>query len=454
MKIRNIKPNNLIKVVDFEQREDGSVSLKYLNDLGELQSAKMLVEEKVVRKNDKGEIIEKNSYRSASMKDWEAFLDMLEGSAISDGKEKDLRLQISNSLDKEMQDNAIKMQGETDMEKIQALMQKNMEIMGNKPSLIDKLFNEEADKIRIESRNRKEFFVGGIIKGKEEDVIEIPSPSKLARNFRTISLNDAIMSYTFLDEKNNELTIGEFKEIDGKNFRVKAELSPLNNDKIISQTFDVINKNVIDNLVTEDETKKNFLRGRLLNVFGKSEASLNLYKYKKDLDLLNLTQEQGEKLKELYSKVKDDIIQNGMGEYKIGVPIVFKKVEARDFLNRVVGGLENSLIQKSVGVNQAPESLKIRNVIGFHKMPTNIIDGENLADQWYGSIRTTDGQEVTNISSVKQKVGKKDVESFTSHDIYEQIIDYAMGLEKKELDVKNKEEKEIDEVSDIGGLGD
>lgn len=51
---------------------------------------------------------------------------------------------------------------------------------------------------------------------------------------------------------------------------------------------------------------------KLLDVYGKSDAAKELLTFKKENPFEDLTVEKIERLKELYSNVKDDILSNGM----------------------------------------------------------------------------------------------------------------------------------------------
>ena len=164
----------------------------------------------------------------------------------------------------------------------------------------------------------------------------------------------------------------------------------------------------------------------------------------KRLDVTPKAVEDIEKLKEMYNKIKEDILTNGMEGYDISIVIQANKTQIKSLAEQFATSLENGLLSKVLPKDEVvPSEIKLEKITGVQSIPTNIVNGVNLADQWYAATSFA-----TNIfPAAKETISKKEVEMFGSVKILEQI-DQLCGIEVKKNGIKQSDQ----EVEDVNGM--
>jgi len=440
MKIRPIDPNGLIKITSIEELE-GKASIKFIDETGVEKNANLVME--IEPTNFKN-----NKTKPASLKDWTAYMNMLAETAVPDNKIKEMEIKFSKDVDAQISD--ITQQMVADPTKAGELAVELGALSANKETLVQEMKEEESEKIRDEAKARKNFFVGASFLGKDKEgnvsrAIEIPQPAKRARNMKNVSNHSAVINYSFFKD-GRPLRVSDLDGLDAKSVSIRSKLSPINSDTIVDKIFE-INANAIDGLSGD---KAKYLVNKLLNIYGEGELAKESYRLKKDLDPENITQEQVDALGSVYSRIKDDIVENGLSGYDIGVPILYNDGK-ENLLNRMVTGLTNGLMNKMTGETKLPNDIQLINIAALQKIPSKNIDGINKADQWYSAINTGSGPlsniEPATTSARKIEGVKIDIEEFTSSTIANNIREIAsrdLEIKKEEIETPKKEE-----VSDI-----
>lgn len=438
MKVRNIEPNLILSIKNIQEVE-GRTKVVFLDDRGNLKEANLVIEN-----------LDNKKMVQATLKDWENFQNMLVETAVPTAVIQKMELEFNKQIDEKIK--YITARFATEPQNIATLAVELGELTSKKSEIVTSMIEEKKEKLREEAKNRKNFFVGGIMKFEKDNeinrVVEIPQPSKTRRNMRNLSSNDAIMNYSF-SLNGKPLIVGDLKDLDISKVRIHNTLNVINNENVIKEVFDVINNNCIDGLGGD---KKEFLLNKLINVYGDSELSKELYSFKKELTPETLTEEAISKLKDLYVKIKEDILVNGLEKYTIEIPIQYSVEEKQKLLDRMVKGISESLLPKLTGENVLPNEVELKNIVATHKLPTNIINGQNVADQWYGAIKMFkdigNGKkgmtEISNVYTVEETIKQVKYEAFSSITIENQIREIV----KKGLELENKE-KEIEEEPSI-----
>ncbi len=417
MNVRNIEPNNVISVKELIEVE-GKAKIKFIDDRGIEKEANLIIEN-----SDKKML-------PASLKDWNTFMSMLGDTAVSAGKLQEMELAFGKEIDKQV--SAITARFATEPENIPTLAAELGQLTAKKSEIVANMIEEESEKLREEAKNRKNFFVGGIMRSMSNDEvsrgIEIPQPSKKARNIKTIANHEASVNFSFITN-GKPLKVEDIANVDISKVIINTQLSPINSNNIVNKVFD-INENCVNGL---SGTKGEMLYKKLLDIYGKSDAAKELITFKKENDFEDLTVEKIERLKELYSNVKDDILSNGMSGYNVGLKVFYDNDEKQRLLERMSKGIANGVMKKLTGIDELPKEVELTNINGMHKIPTNVVNGVDMADQWYASIKTRDGK-ITNISA---PVSSTNNEEFSSSGIQEQIREIA--LKEKELELSNND---------------
>lgn len=415
MTIRKIEPNNIILIKDVIS-EDNKTKVVFINEIGVQKEANLVIED-----------LKNKKMIPVALKDWNSFMGMLGETAVTAAKLKDLELQFGKIIDEKV--TSITARFATEPENIATLAAELGQLTANKANTIAEMVIEEVEKLKEEARSRKNFVVGGIMRFENENgisrALEIPQEAKKARNMKTLSNYNPTLNYSFtLDGK--PLKVSDLENIDMSKVKIKNTLAATNINSVIENVF-AINNNTINGLTGN---KGEVLFTKLLNIYGQSDAAKELYSFKKDLKIDLLTMDEVDKLRELYANVKEDVLKNGLVGYTIDINVYYSPKEKQRVLERMVDGITDGVMKKLTGETKLPADVELTNIVGIHKIPTNVVKGVEMADQWYGAITTSNKEEISNITA--PITGKTD--EFISSTIENQIR--AIALKEQELENK------------------
>ena len=450
MKRRSIEPNLLLSVDSVENNKDNVGILNCRDTENNSLKVSLYIEsDETVKRFDK------SKYLNASKEDWNVYLNSLVDANFD---VEVLTKEYNEQLSKKSDAIDLKLEGFEDIEatrdltdeeasEVKKLKQEKREIREakNDPS---KYLEEKREEIQKQVENKKLFMFGGITRKISEDGIpsysvEIPHPAKKVRNIKS-PRSGIVIDYTINNDK-DVLTLGQVKDpnFTYDNVRLKSTLSKNNTPENIESVF-MINENAIDKILNNEKYGLMFYTNRLLNVFSKNDLAKELYTFKKHNAFEDLSFEKIETLKEIYSKIKEDILTNGMDGYEIGIVVQANKTQIKSLVEQLATSLENGLLNKVLPKEEVvPNEIKLEKITGIQNVPTNFVNGINLADQWYAATSFA-----TNIfAASKEVIAKKEVEMFGSVKVLEQI-DELCGIEIKKKDIQESEPK----VEDVDGM--
>lgn len=311
MKIRNISPNNVIKVLKVEEQKD-SLYISYIDESGEEQLALGKIE------------IEKNKYRNATLQDWNVFLDMLAETAVPASKLQEMELEFGKELDKQVA--TITARFATEPQNIPTLIVEMTNLTTNKATLVQEMIEKEVVKIKELSIQRTLFHIGGIQlfekDGKSYKSIEIPQPSKKTRNIKTVSTKLPYLFISFYKKKDNvPVKYSEVKTIDFKDIKLSAKISELTDFEVFKKIFE-INNNVLDKILKDgievgEDGKSISSLYRLIQITSKNDSigicnALKEFreKYKKSDKTQKVSKKDIDVLKKHYNDLLNLIVDN------------------------------------------------------------------------------------------------------------------------------------------------
>lgn len=326
------------------------------------------------------------------------------------------------------------------------------ELESNKEGVLEKNTIDYLSKVKSEVeekiKNKKLFFFSGLNRKISESgeafyAIELSHPGKTTRNIMSPK-NGIVVDYSLIRKDTNEaLTLGEVRDAntDYANVELKSILAKNNTNDIIESVF-LINENAISSIVSNEKFGPIFYGKRLLEITSDSSFAKDLNDFKANNKFEDLTIDKINELKEIYGRIKNDILENGMGDYKIGVVVITKPAEVKAIAVQFKDSLQDSLFAKSVGKGiVVPNEIKMLNITGVQNVPTNFINKINTANQFYFGTSFS-----PNINPLA-KEGSKSIPCYGSLDILKQI-DELVGIKINEVEKKDLKEEDISDISD------
>lgn len=454
MKRRIIEPNLLLSVDKVENNKDNVGELFCRNTENEEIKVSLFIE-----KDETVKRFDKSDYKSASKEDWNVYLkSLVEANFDEEELKKDYLMLMTKKADEvdakiEKFEDIEATRDLTDEEssELKKLKQEKRELRQAKedPS---QFLEERKVQVQKQIDNKKLFMFGGITRKLNEDrtpsySVEIPHPDKKVRNIKS-PRNGIVVDYTLvnqLDGGKEILTLGNVKDpnFNYDKVRLESRLTKINTKENIENVF-MINENAIDKIIGNEKYGNMFYTNRLLNVYSNNDLAKDLYNFRKNNSYENLNVEDIEKLKEMYNKIKEDILTNGMEGYDISIVIQANKTQIKSLAEQFATSLENGLLNKVLPKEETvPSEIKLEKITGVQSIPTNIVNGVNLADQWYAATSFA-----TNIfPAAKETISKKEIEMFGSVKILEQV-DQLCGIEVKKNGIKQSDQ----EVEDVNGM--
>lgn len=451
MQRKNILANMLLSVDKIENNENGVGVLNCRDTENNPMKISLYIESdetvKVFGKSKK--------YNDASIEHWNKYLNSLVEANYNEDK---LIESYNKELSKKSDQIDIKIEGFEEIEasrdltdeessNLKALKAEKREIRAAKENPSDYLASKKEE-IKQQVQEKKLFMFGGIQRKINNDgtasySAELPHPEKTVRNIKSPRSGVAI-DYS-LTNNGEILTLGEARnpDLDYSNVKLKSTLSKNNTKDSIESVF-MVNENTIDKILNDEKYGKMFYTKRLLNVYGQNELGRELYEFKKSNQFEDLDFKKIEKLKDIYTKIKEDILTNGLENYEVGIVIQANENQIKSLTEQFKNSLENGFFVKSLVKGEiAPDTIKLEKITGIQSVPTYFKNGVNLADQWYAAKSFA-----TNIfAPSKEPINKIEVEMFGSVKINEQI-DKECGIEIKKNEIKHSEQ----EVEDVNSM--
>lgn len=391
MKIRNVSPNTVIKVVEVVEA-NGNLNINYIDEIGQICVAQGKIE------------IEDNKFRNATKKDWEIFMDMLAETAVPDSKIKDLKLEKSKIIDEKVKEITAKFVSEP--QNIATLMPELTKLTANKDESINEMVKEEIEKIKENAKHRELFHVGGIqLNIKEDKVIksiEIPKLEKKSRNIKTVTTKSPFLLFSFYKKKDNSpLKYSEVKTIDFKDIKISAKVSELTETNVFNDIFE-INNNVLDKMLKDGiQVDKDGLNHssmyRLIQITSK-EDSLGICevlkefrnKYKQADKDKKFLKKDIDDLKKAYDLLLNEIIKQKTipDGYSLYLNLQSNNVQRRTLAEKMLEDI-NSNIDALTGDYREVKALQdvyFSNILGTIKIPkikTSAEDDIEPRTVWY-----------------------------------------------------------------------
>lgn len=280
MKIRNISPNNVIKVIKIEEKKDFIV-LHYLDESGFENNAKLIIESD----DTVGDTSVQQKSRNATLEDWNKFLDMLGETSFPDSTADKLKIQIQDEIDAKMESLDAKIEKAEEAgneDEVAKLEEESKKLRKSKKQIIEDALLHAKEEAINKSVNRSLFHVGGIQlfnkDGKDYKSIEIPHPNKKSRNIKTINTKYPYLLFSFYKKADNSpLKYSEVKTIDFKEVKMSAKVSELTEKSVFKDIFaindNVLDKMYIDGIEVDSEGKNHSSMYRLIQVTAKEDTT-------------------------------------------------------------------------------------------------------------------------------------------------------------------------------------